>query len=67
MQINPIDPTALYNKGLALEQLGKFEEAQKYFEKVRVLDRNNQQMTILLLQKFAVHGHAINSKKIESV
>ena len=38
LAINPKDETTLYNKGLALENLGNYTEAIKYFDKALAID-----------------------------
>jgi tetratricopeptide (TPR) repeat protein len=41
MAINPSDPIPLSNKGLALLDLGKYEEAITYFDKALAIDPDN--------------------------
>ena len=40
IRLNPEDPTAWYNKGIALKKLGRDEEAEQCFAKARELDES---------------------------
>ena len=41
MMINPNDTFALNNKGLALDNLGKYEDAIKWYDKAQLLRQHH--------------------------
>lgn len=60
---HPSDVWALNNMGAALMQLGEYNRAQKYLEKARMLDKNDEMIQRNLIKVRRIRKRAANSLK----